>query len=229
MSNRCFVCHNPATTREHVPPLCLFPETKDAEGGRDLRRNLITVPACADHNLAKSTDDEYFRLVVSMNVAANRVGTWQAVTKVARAQGRRPALGQSILEGAKDVTVVDSRTGSEHPAAEAPLDRARVTRVLDLVALGVYRHHFGESWSGTVRVHPDFIADIGTEGMTDVDTARVFLFEAADRLFAPEPKRGDNPDVFWYQVHESRMPEQCQIRLAFYSGCTVTALFCNSG
>ena len=146
MLDRCFACRNPATTREHVPPLCLFPETKNAEGGRDLRRNLITVPACVDHNLAKSTDDEYFRWVVSTNVAANHVGTWQAVTKVARAHGRRPALGQSILEGAKNVTVVDSRTGLEYSTAEAPLDGARFTRVLDLVALGVYRHHFGESW-----------------------------------------------------------------------------------
>ena len=229
MSDRCFACHNPATTREHVPPLCLFPETKDAEEGRNLRRNLITVPACADHNLAKSTDDEYFRWVVSTNLAANRVGTWQAVTKVARAHGRRPALGQSILEGAKDVTVFDSRTGSEHPTAEAPLDGARFRRVLDLVALGIYRHHFGEAWSGTVRVHPDFIVGIGPEWTTDVDTARIVLFEAADRLFAPETKRGENPDVFWYQVHESRMPAQYQMRLAFYSGCTATALFSSSG
>lgn len=229
MLDRCFACRNPATTREHVPPLCLFPETKNAEGGRDLRRNLITVPACVDHNLAKSTDDEYFRWVVSTNVAANHVGTWQAVTKVARAHGRRPALGQSILEGAKNVTVVDSRTGLEYSTAEAPLDGARFTRVLDLVALGVYRHHFGESRSGTVRVHPDFIADIGPEWTTDVDTARIVLFEVADRLFAPETKRGDNPDIFWYQVHESRMPDQCQMRLAFYSGCTATALFRSSG
>jgi hypothetical protein len=229
MSDRCFACHNPATTREHVPPLCLFSETKDAEGGRNLRRNLITVPACADHNLAKSTDDEYFRWVVSTNLVANCVGTRQAHTKVARAHGRRPALGQSILEGAKDVTVVDSRTGSEYPTAETPLDSARFTRVLDLVALGIYRHHFGESWSGTVRVHPDFIVDIGPEWTRDVDIERIVLLEAADRLFAPETKRGDNPDVFWYQVHESRMPDQCLMRFAFYSGCTATALFPSSG
>jgi hypothetical protein len=161
MSDRCFACHNTATTREHVPPLCLFPETKDAEEGRNLRRNLITVPACADHNLAKSTDDEYFRWVVSTNLAANCVGTWHAPTKVARAHGRRPALGQPISESAKDVTMVDSRTGSEYPTAETPLDSARFTRVLDLIGLGIYRHHFGKSWSGTVRVHPDFIVDIG--------------------------------------------------------------------
>src|SRR5205823_5895138 len=51
----------------------------------------------------KSTDDEYFRWVVS-TLAANCVGTWQAHTKVARAHGRRPALGQSIVNDAKDVT-----------------------------------------------------------------------------------------------------------------------------
>ncbi len=122
-----------------------------------------------------------------------------------------------------------ARTGSEYPTAETPLDSARFTRVLDLITLGIYRHHFGKSWSGTVRVHPDFIVDIGPEETTDVDIKRIVLFETADRLFAPETKRGDNPDVFWYQVHESRMPERCLMRLAFYSGCTATALFPSSG
>ena len=125
--------------------------------------------------------------------------------------------------------MVDSCTGAEHPTAETPLDGARFTRVLDLVAHGIYRYHSGESWSGSVRVHPDFIVNIGPEWKTNVDTARIALFEAADRLFALETKHDDNPDVFWYQVHESRMPDQCLMRLAFFSGCTATALFCSSG
>ena len=75
----------------------------------------------------------------------------------------------------------------------------------------------------------DFIVDIGPEGTTDVDIKRIVLFETADRLFAPETKRGDTPDVFWYQVHGSRMPDQCLMRLAFNGGCTATALFPSSG
>lgn len=65
MNDTCFACSNSATTHEHVPPACLFPETKDTDCNQDFRRNLITVPACADHNLRKSSDDEYFLWVLS--------------------------------------------------------------------------------------------------------------------------------------------------------------------
>jgi hypothetical protein len=54
-----------------VPPECIFPEAKDAAGGRDLRRNLITVPSCAEHNLKKGADDIYLMWVMCCNLSAN--------------------------------------------------------------------------------------------------------------------------------------------------------------
>ena len=128
MSDTCFACSRPATTREQVPPACLFPETKDTAGKQDFRSNLITVPACARHNLAKSGDDEYFLWVLSTNLSANSVAGQQVLTKLARANRRRPKLGQSILTDAKDVTVVDSHSGMRHGAVEVQLDDARFQR-----------------------------------------------------------------------------------------------------
>lgn len=34
----CYMCDAPATSEEHVPPKCLFPERKDLPQGMDLRR-----------------------------------------------------------------------------------------------------------------------------------------------------------------------------------------------
>ena len=51
----CYMCDSIATTREHVPPKCLFPEKKDI--GDDIyRQNLITVPSCDKHNTSKSQE-----------------------------------------------------------------------------------------------------------------------------------------------------------------------------
>lgn len=207
LNDTCFACERAATTREHVPPLCPFPEAKDT-GGQDFRRNVITVPACSGHNLAKSSDDEYFLWVLATNLSDNSVAQRQVFTKLARAHDRRSALGKSVLRHAKDVTVVDSHTQTKHDAVEVPLDAIRSERVLALVALGLYWHHFRERWTGSIRVHPDFIGHADSVQILDVDTHRLFLFDAAEKLFAAESKCGENPDVFWYQVHEPK--EQCR-------------------
>lgn len=56
LNGTCYMCDLSATSVEHVPPKCMFPEFKDAKV--DLRRKLITVPSCDDHNAKKSRDDE---------------------------------------------------------------------------------------------------------------------------------------------------------------------------
>ena len=72
MPATCYMCTSAATSVEHVPPRCLFPEQKDLPIGVDLRKQLITVPSCDIHNSRKSKDDEYlfyasefFKLVVA--------------------------------------------------------------------------------------------------------------------------------------------------------------------
>lgn len=225
MNATCFACSSYATTREHVPPGCLFPQTKDTDGYQDFRRNLITVSACSDHNLAKSGDDEYLLWVLSTNLSANSVARQQVSTKLRRARARRPALGQAILNDTKDIIVVDSLSGGKHDAVEVPLNYARFQRVLDLVALGLYRHHFRKRWPGSIRVHPDFIGSSDVGQVVDTDTHRIVLFDAAEKLFASEAKYGENPDVFWYQIHKPTDHYRCLMRLVFYGGCTATAFF----
>ena len=55
----CYMCSAPKTSVEHVPPKGLFPKSKDLPAGMNLRKQLITVPACDLHNTEKSHDDEY--------------------------------------------------------------------------------------------------------------------------------------------------------------------------
>src|SRR5438105_15027083 len=49
----CAYCPQPATTRDHLPPECMFTPP--------LRIDLVTVPACKTCNNGASADDEAFR------------------------------------------------------------------------------------------------------------------------------------------------------------------------
>src|SRR5437588_3137057 len=49
----CYCCDRPKTSREHVPPLCFFPDEKDKKGAPKYRKNLIRVPSCDQHNMHK--------------------------------------------------------------------------------------------------------------------------------------------------------------------------------
>src|SRR5688500_12577288 len=86
----CYMCDKPASTTEHAPPKCFFPEVKDV--GVDLRRDLITVPSCTDHNSSRSKDDEYAMIFVVSHFETNPLARTQFGTKCIRAMRRSPAF-----------------------------------------------------------------------------------------------------------------------------------------
>ena len=125
-ADSCYACDYSATSREHVPPLCIFPEDKDLPGGMSMRRgSLIRVPSCAAHNTEKSDDDEYFRFVLASNVMANHAGHGQTLTKVLRSFLRRPTVKERFLQGAKPVRIQESHGTNVHEAVEVPLEFER--------------------------------------------------------------------------------------------------------
>src|SRR5581483_1787616 len=63
----CVYCGQPATTRDHIPPQCLFGKKKPS--------NLITVPACAACNHGAKLNDEYaMRLALVDGTERTRAG-----------------------------------------------------------------------------------------------------------------------------------------------------------
>lgn len=216
----CFACGAPATGDEHIPPLCLFPEKKDAKGFRDFRRQLITVPACDAHNLRKSKDDEYLLRVVSRGVFANDIGRTQADTKVRRAHARRPALGIAMMKSARSVELVAAGGADRRAAIEAPVEWARFSRSLELVARGLYFHRLQMRAVGHLHVEADFIAG----PPADSGGMRHVWHALCEDMFLGQPEIGSNPDVFWYKlVGDDR--RVCWMRFAFYRGCKVSAVF----
>jgi hypothetical protein len=221
----CYACSAPATTREHVPPRCLFPETKDLPEGLDLRRNLLTVPSCELHNTGKSPDDEYFLWVVCCSLTTNKVGQRQLYTKLLRALRRDASTWLSFESGARDVLVTDSESGRQHEATMCPFDGARFQRTLELIARGIYFAHFRETWLGPLKVHADFVDAPDEPNQATLREARLTLFRGAKQVFATATWHGANQDVFRYAVHEPDERFRALVRLVFYGACTATAFF----
>ena len=157
MKPPCYACERTANTCEHVPPQCLFPEQKDLPPATDLRRNLFTVPSCEEHNLKKSGDDEYLMYVLAMNLPSGVAGQNHFSTKIVRAIQRRPSLANRVLSRATPVTLHDPRTGETYETLAIQAEGERLERVLEKVALGLYRYHFGQAWRGALKVIPEFL------------------------------------------------------------------------
>lgn len=106
---RCYMCEQAATSREHVPPRCLFPESKDM-GGAQYRENLITVPSCDVHNMAKSRDDEFLMVSLAGIIGNNSIGYRHKFGKVNKAI-RRSAnrLLDSVFAKKQHVFVIEVR------------------------------------------------------------------------------------------------------------------------
>ena len=124
MTDYCYYCGKAASSREHVPPKCLFPEEKDLANGVNYRKNLITVPSCDEHNLHKSKDDEYLQLILVHGYFNNTAGRDHFNKKIVRALTRRPALLAALYGNQHPVTV------NSQPTVAVDIDRERFNRSL---------------------------------------------------------------------------------------------------
>jgi hypothetical protein len=111
---RCYVCGKPAISRDHVPPKALFPEARADKGpdAVDYRKNLVTVPSCADHNEARSLDDQYAGFVLALNLGVNGVATEHFIDRIVPALERRPALIRLFFRDAQRIRVDGQETMS---------------------------------------------------------------------------------------------------------------------
>jgi hypothetical protein len=196
----CYCCDRPATSDEHVPAKCFFPEQKDLPPGVDLRRNLFTVPSCDVHNSKKSSDDQYFWQIVTMAQGLNECGKQMVRTKVVRSMKRRPALVGSVVSTAKSSYVYEFKIKAWLPTGMVYFDNVRVFNTLEYFARALYFWHFKSKWPGAAGAFPNF-TQWGKKrpDLSDRRTYSRILANTAS-IAATLPKFGENPDVFYYQV-----------------------------
>jgi hypothetical protein len=189
MPKFCFICGAPATGVNHVPPRSFFPKQKDLPSGvAEVWHNLITVPACDDHNGSYSKDDEIASYVIFLTDKANQLGVDQFLSKGMRAINGRKGLIHSIF---KKIEVYQLPDGREIPKFE--FDAERVNRVMERIARGLFFYEFGRRWECALSLRADGLL------MPDLSPSpNQPAIQQLNLLFKHPPRKGTNPSVFWY-------------------------------
>lgn len=217
----CYCCNRSATSREHVPPKCLFPK-KDPTSNIDYRNNLLTVPSCEAHNQAKTHDDEYLRAVLTMCVSAEPIAAHHFGSTVLRGAKDYPRLLQGIISDWQTVYVQKSTDAAVHETIATEVDRARVERSLKHVALGIYFHEFNMKYCGNIDVFPFFLADL-EEPNGAYNTSMLKIKTICDETFQDLPRYGSAPTIFYYQKYFEK-GGQGLLHLVFYGGIRICCL-----
>lgn len=217
MKITCYMCDSEATSREHVPPQCLFPEPKDVKG-LNFRNDLITVPSCEFHNSKKSHDDEFLMVAIAGIVGNNHLSYMQTITKVNRALKRKSSdfLGKAILKNLKSTTIKTS-AGYEFPVLFGNPDHERFLKCFEHIVYGLYYHEHQKKFAGKIKSLLGFL----TYNKKD---NQIFL-EFIRRRFEFEDLRldvkGSNPEVFTYQFCTPDNNGVIGFKLIFYGGTEV--------
>jgi len=208
----CYMCETPATSREHAPPICFFPEETDI--GRDFRQNLITVPSCDRHNSIKSKDDEYFRAVIVMQAAQNSdAGRHQFFRKLLRASARSPHAYQSFFQDKGTIT------GGKGHALQ--IDRDRFDSCIDHLARALFFDTFKSKWTPPITViSPNFFKEIKSDNVVPHQPT-ISAVEVSRQMLGGELIKGQNPEIFKYRLLHEESAKAFAFAAIFYDSFEV--------
>ena len=113
---QCYCCEAIATTKDHIPPKCFFPEKKHLPGNSpDYRSQSVTAPACSAHNNSRSSDDEYTAAVIVMNSQSDLAFAMFKSKWVQTLLRREGVLGKRIFFTARSARVISRKTTYSFP------------------------------------------------------------------------------------------------------------------
>lgn len=218
----CYKCERKAISREHVPPLCLFPEIKDTKG-INFRKDLITVPSCEIHNSKKCADDEFLMLSLSGLIKNNPIGSFHQLTKANRALRRKNKdfIDKQVLRNHK-LGKIKTTDGKFRIVSIGNPDIERLSKCLNHIAYGLYFHEFKKKFDGEIKMILEFIeySDDNTQTLKEFLKKR-FLLEAK----LNKEIKGENPMVFYYQFHEPDNFGLIALKMVFYGTAEVYISF----
>jgi hypothetical protein len=209
---KCYMCDAPATSVEHVPPKCIFPEYKDTK--QHLRQNLITVPSCDLHNANKSKDDEFLMISLAGIIGNNSIGYEHYHGKIQRTLKRSShKLLDKIFLNKSTI-----RLGDENKFLDIIYGKPDYSRLVDCfthIGYGIYRHHFQAPFVGKMKVFLGFLHSANK----NQNTFKKFIAHRA-AMDLKEP-HGENPTVFYYQLAAPDKFGISLIHLCFYENVNI--------
>jgi hypothetical protein len=193
--------------------------------GEVYRRNLITVPSCAAHNMKKSGEDEFLMVCLAGIIGNNSVGYRHHAGKVGRAIRRTAGrLLREVLGNHQQIRLEIGRNEFVDVIVGTP-DLQRLLSSLELIAYGLHLHHFRRRFVGRVRVMAGFVtySEENSRSLTKLveDKAAIEL--------EGTPALGENPEVFSYAFGSRDNLGLYLLRMVFYGGVAVLAAFQEEG
>lgn len=218
----CYMCGKRAVSREHVPPLALFPEKKDVDF-IDLRQNLVTVPSCDLHNSKKSKDDEFLVACMAGVVGNNKIGYLQNKTKVKRMFERYGEHFIHVISKNPEFLNLKTPSGTIYPIAKGTPDYPRLIRCFEHIAYGLYYNKFDKVFDGEIKIRPAFINynNAKNNSFLEIISRRFVVHQNDDEA----EKFGNNPLVFQYWIVEPDEYGIIGMKLTFYGGADVYVAF----
>ncbi len=135
----CYICGEPATTRDHVPPQAIFSAPKPT--------NLITVPACERCNHDSTLDDEYFRWFITTSSSDMTQAPQLVYDRIFPRAKKRPALLQSLMKGVRKVNLFTKRGVFVKQVPAFTYDKARIKTIVEKIVRGLYWNEKKESYN----------------------------------------------------------------------------------
>ncbi len=219
----CYMCDQLATSSEHVPPKCLFPEAKDSSG-IDYRRDLITIPSCDIHNTAKSKDDEFLMISLAGIFGNNSIGYSHKFTKVNRAIRRSANRLLDVAFVKRKHYILENNNQFLEVIWGTP-DHDRLRKCFTHIAYGLHYYHFQQRFQGEVKILLGYLHSSDKSNNNFVQ----FIKAIAARDLNGVKEIGQNPDVFYYQFVEPDVHGIYMIHMQFYGGIDVYASFVPRG
>lgn len=218
------MCDAVATGREHVPPRCIFPEKKDADG-RNFRADLITVPSCDKHNTEKSKNDEFLMVSLAGILGNNSIGYRQHFTKVHRALRRTAGRLLDQVFRKRTHYVVRVNDNAFVDVIWGTPDYTRLEDCFRHIAFGLFSYQFDKRFNGQLRVV------MGHLQQSDKNAASFakLVKHRADLDLRDKARLGKNPEVFYYQFIEPDQFGLFLLRMCFYGGVDIYVAFIPDG
>lgn len=218
----CYWCGNFATSKEHVPPKCLFPEDKDIKDVicKTFRNNLITVPSCDEHNMSKSNEDEYLMACLSGRVGNNGIAYIHNATKVRRARERNPNMIKI-----DDVDIL-RLSGKEFPVEWVTVDNYKLVHSFESIARALYFHEQNNCYIGECKIISKILTHPNDEKWSSFVKHAVEMIEREQPQWGTEVK-GHNVDIFTYQFSPIDGLGCQTLALTFYKSTKVYVILSN--
>lgn len=222
MIQTCYMCEKEKTSREHVPPKCIFPEKKDLPEGFDFRKNLIKVPSCDTHNSHKSQDDEYLMFILSCTLQGNEHKDNHFISKIMRAIERKPHVYSSFMSNLKPIYLRDE-SGIMQESACFKVNLERFDNIMQHLSCGLYYHHYKKKWVGGFKIFTNAFVEIDAHNAPEVNKTIQDVNARVSKAFSDSISFGENNKIFQYKL-VSNDKNQHAINMVFYEGIEITVL-----